>query len=302
MKNRAAYTLLFWVCAMFTSIAQDLSSLQVKYMVTYSEINRSYTAWVIPNYQTPNHNNPDSEEKGVTAQFALKVPKGFVMSDIRDLKGAWDKVPVKIGNEEVFTKAGADPSFEYYIIGKTPSETNYGTFARNEPVALFSFKGNDSKAKVGILEANDPFIKIADESFSLNVGSSFYSRSGQQPLMTARPNEQFDRSTELKNLLNTVAQQNSVGADDTPNNWKIVAYPNPADKQVNLKFFSKSEGEKVSFRMVNMKGSELKSFDMTTKLGMNTLSVDVSMVETGSYLIHGEVDMSPIIKKVTIQH
>lgn len=84
---------LYPLLALFALVAQaqNKSSYTVKYMVSYDETARRYTAWVVPNYSTPNENNQTSEEKGATAQFSLKVPKGFVLSDVRDIHGAWEK-------------------------------------------------------------------------------------------------------------------------------------------------------------------------------------------------------------------
>ena len=46
--------------------AQKISEHSVKYMVSFDASKNLYTAWLVPNYSTPNHNNPDTEEKGAT--------------------------------------------------------------------------------------------------------------------------------------------------------------------------------------------------------------------------------------------
>ena len=97
-------------------------------MLTYDESESLYTAWVVPSYNTPSFNNPESEEKGATAQFSMKVPKGFVMNSFKSWKGEWGGGESKIGSELYFKVAGLNTDFEYYILGKSPTETNYGSF------------------------------------------------------------------------------------------------------------------------------------------------------------------------------
>ena len=174
----------------------QISSNTVKYQVTYNSSNQIYTAWIIPDYSVPNANNSSSTELGGTAQFTIIVPKDFVITNITDIKGIWTKVNDsafrKLGpgqNGQVWT--GLDQTLNYYVIGKAPKETDYGTFATGVPVALFSFTGNSCYGIVKALPANDPFITIADAIYGLNVGNSFYSRSGQPSGGNQKPMEQF---------------------------------------------------------------------------------------------------------------
>ncbi len=178
----------------------QISSNTIKYQITYNPSNQVYTAWVVPDYNVPNANNPGSTELGGTAQFTIVVPKDFVITNITDLKGIWTKVTDsafrKLGpgqNGQVWT--GLDQNLNYYIIGKAPSETDYGTFAVGVPTALFSFTGNSCYGIVKPLPANDPFISVADNSYGLNVGNSFYSRSGQPSGGNQTPLEQFTSIT-----------------------------------------------------------------------------------------------------------
>ena len=68
----------------------------------------------------------------------------------------------KIGSELYFKVAGLNTDFEYYILGKSPTETNYGSFEADQPVALFSFKATsvDPNA-VQVLGNDDEFIDIS---------------------------------------------------------------------------------------------------------------------------------------------
>lgn len=188
--------------------AQSESAYPVKYMITYEATTNSYTAWVVPEYSLPNVNNGDTEEKGATAQVTVKVPNGFTITAIRDLKGTWEKTPSKIGGQTALLNAGADAAFGYYVIGKSPSETNYGAFIRGEPVALFTFSGQGGNpADVTVLETNDPFVQLADRELALNVGSSFYSRSGQAATSLAKPLEQFAAKTSMPTVLADMAEK-----------------------------------------------------------------------------------------------
>ncbi len=283
--------------------AQDFSQFSVKYMVTYDESKASFTAWVVPQYDTPNIHNGDSEEKGATAQFSLKVPKGFVMSNIQDVRGVWEKTPNKVGMQASLLKAGADGSFEYYVLGKAAVETNYGNFKSGEPVALFTFSGNGGSAnQVSALESNDPFIKIADKTMSLNVGSSFYSRSGQRPTISATPLEQFAAPISINTVLKEAATKAGIVSSESAEmsaDSKLIAYPNPAVDVLNVKYFSEKEGANVQIELVDVKGSSQISNISKAKLGFNTLQLNVSKLVTGSYIIKTTIDKLVLSKKVS---
>jgi uncharacterized repeat protein (TIGR01451 family) len=182
---------LAWVLGMIPAIAQQLSTNRVNYQLTYDVATQIYTVWVVPQYNTPNANNSDPNEFGATAQVSLKVPKDFVIQNITDIRGTWEKNPLKLGSQAVFSSAGLDPNYLYYVIGKTATETNYGPFASGTPVSLFTFKGNACSGPVGILGKVDPFVAAAKNLASLNTACSFYSRSGQVASGNVVPLEQF---------------------------------------------------------------------------------------------------------------
>jgi len=160
----------------FTNVMGQTATNTVKYKITYDATTQLYTTWVIPDYSVPNANNTGTTEKGGTAQFTIVVPKDFLITQITDIKGTWAK-PTDTG----FTKlgpgntgqswTGLDPNLNYYVVGKTPSETDYGTFTAGTPVSLFSFKGNGCFGPVQPLPAGDPFIAAADNNYSLNVAN-----------------------------------------------------------------------------------------------------------------------------------
>ena len=147
---------LTWFLGFVPAIAQQLSTNQVNYQLTYNSVNQTYTVWVVPQYATPNANNPNTNELGATAQVSLKVPKDFVIQNITDIKGTWEKSPVKLGSQSIFTPAGLDPNYLYYVIGKTSTEADYGAFVSGTPVSLFTFQGNACYGAVGILAKADP--------------------------------------------------------------------------------------------------------------------------------------------------
>jgi Bacterial Ig domain len=166
----------------------------VSYKLTYDVNTALYTAWVVPNYNVPNSNNSLTTEKGATAQFTVVVPKDFVIQNITDIRGVWDKNPLKLGPGQPgqdWTGYSLDPNFNYYAIGKSPSETDYGTFLNGQQVALFTFSASACFGEVGVLPPNSTFITVADALYSLNVGNSFYSRSGQPIGGNQNPLEQF---------------------------------------------------------------------------------------------------------------
>ncbi len=166
----------------------------VSFRLTYDVNTALYTAWVVPNYNVPNIYNSLTTEIGATAQFTLVVPKDFVIQNITDIRGVWDKTPLKFGPGQPgqdWTGYSLDPNFNYYAIGKSPSETDYGTFLNGQQVALFTFSANACFGEVSVLPPNSPFITAADELYSLNVGNSFYSRSGQPAGGNQNPLEQF---------------------------------------------------------------------------------------------------------------
>lgn len=195
------YTSFFWAAiglcflGVTASIhAQTLSTNTVKYKLTYNAATEVYTVWVHPDYSTPNSNNTNESEFSATAQVSLKVPKAFVIQDITDVKGFWEKDPRKLGDpavEPLLANETYDSTARYYAIGKAPFQTNLGKFTVGDSVALFTFKGNGCFGPISILAANDPFIQAAFNASSLNVRASFYSRSGQPTGGNEIPKEQF---------------------------------------------------------------------------------------------------------------
>ncbi|WP_165358926.1 Ig-like domain-containing protein [Spirosoma sordidisoli] len=181
----------------------------VKFRVTYNSTTQRYTAWAVPDYSTPNGNNGGANELVSTAQFTLKVPIGFTISNITDASGAqsWEKSPAKLGqglsltatNGSVFTQdyapAVLDPNYAYYVIGKSPTESNLGAFVAGTPVALFTFTGNGCFGPIQPLPPGDPFIQAALDAFSFNVPNSFYSASGQPSGGNQNPLEQYISNT-----------------------------------------------------------------------------------------------------------
>ena len=211
---------IFYLCIlMLLSISWakgQMSPNTVKYKITYSPSTQVYTAWVIPDYAVPNSYNTGTTEFGGTAQFTVVVPTDFVITNITDINGVWTKVTdaafSKLGPGQAGqTWTGLDPALNYYVIGKSPSETNYGAFQIGVPVALFSFKGNGCYGVVKPLPSNDAFITAADNTYSLNVANSFYSRSAQPSGGNQITLEQFINITgEPANCLPIVANPDNA--------------------------------------------------------------------------------------------
>lgn len=295
-------TVLLSFCFFGTS-AQQRATNSVKYMVTFDKATAMYTAWLVPNYSTPNFNNPNTEEKGATAQFSLKVPKGFELTNFQNIKGEWDKGGSKIGSDVYFKDAGVDMNFEYYIIGKSPVETNYGNFQEGEPVALFSFKGQTATPdKISVLENSDQFVDIAYNKLSLNVASSFYSRSGQAPKMDARPLEQFTKKADMQEVVKELAAKlgatESLLIEEADVSKNVLVYPNPADTIVNIKYFSLEDDAAAKIELFDQNGTALKTKEEVAKRGFNTAKFDVTNLSGSTYMIRTTVGGNVITKKV----
>ncbi|TDB61105.1 T9SS type A sorting domain-containing protein [Arundinibacter roseus] len=303
---RKKITLVLAMCTLvlFRLYAQERSSLTVRYMLSYDDDLNTYTAWVVPNYNTPNENNAETDEKGATAQLTLRVPKGFNIENIRDIRGAWDKNPIRFGSEEGFQKAGADMRFEYYVIGKAPVETNYGSFRQNEPVALFSFSGKGGAPQdLNILESRDPFITIADQQYALNVSNSFYSRSGQSRSVNATPIEQFTAPIDMSKLLTELA--NKVDAQMTAPTFQefnkemqLITYPNPVVNLLKINYFSIRKDDVVQIELVEMNGQVRNKTQFKAEYGVNTLEMPVSSLSTGIYLVRMKAGKEMVNRKI----
>lgn len=191
MKQRI---LIFWFL-LFVVVGQlkgQSSTNTIRYQITYETVNKLYTVWIIPGYNTPNTFNADTAERGPTAQVTLRVPKSFFISEVIGVKGEWDKTPLRLGPNEPnqsFFNSLSD-AYRYYVIGKAATETIYGRFTKDKAVALFQFKGNGCFGAISVLDESDEFVKLA-EKYALNVRPSFYSRSGQRNFVNAVPLEQF---------------------------------------------------------------------------------------------------------------
>ena len=296
--KKILYTLFILLAVVDISHAQTDSPLKVKYMITHDSQKNLFTAWVVPSYDTPNINNPDTEERGVTAQFTLRVPRGYKLSYLSDVRGVWEKNPVAIGTQEGFAKAGISTNYEYYVIGKSNAETNFGTFKKGEPVAIFTFAGSgESPEKVTILDGHDPFVKIVDKYFALNIQNSFYSRSGQSAASTTRPLEQGSGSITLKEMIAEIANQ-VVATTDNEEFSKVLVYPNPTSDLVNLKFFVERSDANISIDLINISGNNQSLKKMKGTLGINNTQISLKDFTSGLYILKTVIDDNIYTQKV----
>ncbi|WP_460945820.1 T9SS type A sorting domain-containing protein [Spirosoma daeguense] len=294
--------LLLWLSTTLTWAQTNVmvSNSEVRFMVTHDSEKALFTAWIVPGYDTPNSNNPEAEDRGATAQFSLKVPAAFVLSDIRDLKGSWDKAPYKLTAPEGFAQ---DAQWAYYIIGKTPQETNYGTFTKGEPVALFTFKGQGSSPEqVQVLSVEDPFVQFADSKMALHVRSSFYTRSGQRAIMATQPIEQMNGVTRLDEVLKQKQLQLGVTSEnDDITTLSLQAYPNPTTDVIELKYFSSAEQPGVTFDLIDNKGVAKQRNSLDAKIGFNNTRFVVSSLPGGTYFVQTIVQGKRVVKKIVKQ-
>jgi hypothetical protein len=262
---------------------QAQSGQSVRYMLTYHAPDDEYTAWVVPNYNTPNANNPETQERGATAQFTLRVPASFILTQVVDVRGQWDKKPFKL-----MPLAGADPNTAYYVLGKAPQETNYGEFRKGEPVALFRFRGQGGRAdQISVMAPNDPIIRLADQRLSLNLTNSFYSRSGQRSSVSVRPLEQFEGVATVASLMADleknfgIANVSRVTDDPSP----VVLYPNPTIEDVSVRFFSPSALVPAAIEVVDNRGTTVQKQTVQAKAGLNTTLLSLKNAPGGHYFI-----------------
>ena len=304
--KKFSISLLLWLSFVVVQ-AQDmpiLSSNEVRYMITREPATGVFTAWVVPNYSTPNANNPESEDFGATAQFSLKVPKDFVLTNVQDIRGIWDKAAYKLATPDAFAQTGADANWAYYVIGKAPQETNYGSFTAGNPVALFTFRGTGGDpTQVNILSPEDSFAQFADQKMALNVRSSFYTRSGQRSSMTAKPLEQMSGVISLKNVLKDKQEQMgiAVNADDDLAQFSVIVYPNPTTDVVQVTYFSPDDQAAVSLDVLDANSMARRNSVQPAKAGLNTVQLKVGDLPGGVYFVRMLMQGKPVNKKIIKQ-
>lgn len=307
MKKIRVYLLLIYFVAAGSVQAQRnpmISSNEVHYMVTHDPATGLFTAWVVPNYTTPNANNPESEDWGATAQFSLKVPRDFTLSNLRDIRGSWDKAAYKLTTPAEFAQTGADANWAYYIIGKSPQETNYGPFKAGEPVALFTFKGTGgAPEQVSVLDVTDPFSEFADQQMALNIRSSFYSRSGQRAMASAMPLEQLSGITTVNKVLK--AKQEQMGllgiTEDSMDELSLMVYPNPASDVVNITYFNLSDQPDVQLDILDTNNMIRQNKALQGKAGLNTVQLNVAGLTGGMYIVRTRFQNRQLSKKLVKQ-
>lgn len=300
--------LILFICCTYSSAwAQAnvmVSPNEVRYMVTFEPSTALYTAWVVPNYDTPNANNPETEDRGATAQFSLNVPADFVLTEVRDLKGSWDKTPYKLLAPEGFV---SPEKRAYYVIGKSPQETNYGPFAKGEPIALFTFKGQGGNPQqVQVLANEDPFVQFAESKMALNLRSSFYTRSGQRAVMSARPLEQMAGVVKLTDVLKQKQMQLGAVASliqekDDLATLSLQAYPNPTTDVIELKYFSAADQPGVKFDLIDSQGITKQSQSLNAKAGFNNTRFVVASLPAGMYVVQSLIQGQRVAKKIVKQ-
>ena len=304
--KKFSISLLLWLSYVVVQ-AQDtpmLSSNEVRYMVTREPATGVFTAWVVPNYSTPNANNPESNDLGATAQFSLKVPKDFVLSNLRDIRGSWDKAAYKVTIPTAMARTGDDANWAYYMIGKSPQETNYGSFTAGDPVPLFTFQGTGGDpAQVGVLSPDDAFIPLAYQKMSLNVRSSFYTRSGQRATSTLNPLEQMSGTTTLNNVLKEKQEQMGLATSTEEDlaQLSVMVYPNPATDVVQVTYFSPDDQATVSLDVLDANSMTRRNSVQSAKAGLNTVQLKVGDLPGGVYVVRMLMQGQPVNKKLIKQ-
>lgn len=247
--------------------AQSTSLHSVRYMLTSDPKTTVLTAWVVPEYATPNAYNNEEIEKGATAQFSMELPGQCRILEIQDVVGVWDKKPYRFEDSPVLRNAGISLKNKvYYVIGKTPTETNYGAFQVGKPVALFNIR-LDQKVnlnQVKILDSQDDFVQEAYEKLSLNLGSSFYSRSGQMIGEGSIPLEQFVGELKEKEWMK-VGKEVDLDAYISG----IYAFPNPFVNETTIQYLYPGNSGKGNILISDIRGNPLLQQEVALKKGIN---------------------------------
>jgi len=274
---------IFYSCLSNPIFSQASSQHSVRYMVTSDPKTAVLTAWVVPEYDTPNEFNLERVEKGATAQFSIEIPSHVKILEISDIVGNWEKKPYRFEDSQVLRNVGIDlKNKAYYVIGKMPTETTYGSFETGKPVALFTIK-LDRKVNVNqtkIVSQEDEFVKIAYEKLSLNVASSFYSRSGQSNKVGSIPLEQFAGELKEKDWLKT-----SKEVDEESLSSGLVVFPNPFIEDFTLKYFFPGEKEKGTVVVSDPKGSLILQQEITMNKGLNELNIKLPKKIEGTVIL-----------------
>lgn len=281
MKKGVVFFIPLLIC-FFSLHAQQMSSHGVRYLVTFDQVAKRYTTWVVPDYDTPNAFNPTDQEKGATAQVTLELPQSATLAEVEDVVGLWEKRPYRFEQNEILKNAGLDLKDKvYYVIGKSPRETVYGTFQKGIPVALFHFKlDNDQDVPVRVLGPDDDFVKVADTKLSLNIASSFYSRSGQLSNANSIPLEQFQGQIKEKELFSKASDSFSEEAST-----QIKAFPNPFQSEVKVQFFFPMQPTQGFLTLHDMRGRKVLSQERQLKQGLNESVLQLRHLPDGTYVV-----------------
>jgi hypothetical protein len=77
-------------------------------------------------------------------------------------------------------------------------------------------------------------------------------------------------------------------------------YPNPTSGELNIEVLSK-KATLVNFRVVNLLGQSVMSFERAVEAGVNTLNADLN-VANGTYFVEVVVDGMKSVKRVVVSH
>ena len=147
------------------------------------------------------------------------------------------------------------------------------------------------------MENNDPFVEIADKSFSLNVRNSFYSRSGQSSKASSKPLEQNVGTTSLKEVLAKIASK-VIKEVNSESDFKVLTYPNPTNELVNLKLFIEKANLNVGIDVIDGLGITQQSSKLKAIIGINTFQINLKDIKSGEYFIKTTIEDKVYTQKV----
>lgn len=93
----------------------------------------------------------------------------------------------------------------------------------------------------------------------------------------------------------------SIQATEVASETELIAYPNPASRNIALNFNS-SQPEKASISILDISSRKVASYDVNTQVGNNTINLDLPTLENGVYFLLFDNGEERISKRITIEN
>lgn len=93
----------------------------------------------------------------------------------------------------------------------------------------------------------------------------------------------------------------TIQAEEVASETELLAYPNPASKNIALNFKS-NQAEKASISILDVSSRKVASYDVNTQIGTNTVNLDLPTLENGIYFLLFDNGAERISKRITIEN